>query len=105
PRTHVSQPPRPHRSPYTTLSRAHATGRLALPPGQAGLRARLTTLAPRSEVRRPEFVQARTALGPSDDGSRRQRRPGGVSTLTRGDRKSTSLNSGPEWISYAAFCL
>ena len=51
------------------------------PARQAGLRARLTTLTPRSEVRRPESVQARTVLGPPDDGSRRQRRPGDASKL------------------------
>src|SRR5204863_7236897 len=62
--------------------RAHVPGRLSLTPGRAGLRERLTTLAPRSEVRRPKSVQARTVLGPPNDGSRRQRRPGNVSKLT-----------------------
>src|SRR5919204_389633 len=60
----------------------HAPGRRSLPPGEAGLRERLTTLTPRSEVRLPGSVPVRTVPGPPDDGSRRQRRPRDARNLT-----------------------
>ena len=61
---------------------AHASGRLSLPPGRAGLRERLTLLAARSEAGRRTAVPGRTVRAPPGDGSHRERRPRDVSKLT-----------------------
>src|SRR5205809_1854659 len=83
----LRRPPRSTLFPYTTLFRSGHLGRPAPRrqlPGSAGP-------GPRVVLRR------RAAQEP--DRNPRQRR------TTRGDRKSTRLNSSHGYISYAVFCL
>src|SRR5690625_6891945 len=47
----------------------------------------------------------RTPRGPPPLPTPQPRRPGAAAAATRGDRKSTRLNSSHVAISYAAFCL
>src|SRR3712207_8843920 len=88
----IRRPPRSTLFPYTTLFRSEATRARARRAARAGAKARWRRPADGRphETARPALVEGRW---------------GGTRADTRGDRKSTRLNSSHANISYAVFCL
>src|SRR2546430_16226860 len=77
----IRRPPRSTLFPYTTLFRSRACGRAC---------------------RRQDRCRRPCAR---DGGARRDREEPDRTSIARGDRKSTRLNSSHSQISYAVFCL
>src|SRR2546429_3765334 len=99
----IRRPPRSTLFPYTTLFRSVRARRGELPPAR---RSRFESL---SDIRFPE--KTRAALRSGDNRPSPPLGNGNQATCQSGDdisirdRKSTRLNSGHGYISYAVFCL
>src|SRR2546427_5670340 len=81
----IRRPPRSTLFPYTTLFRSVSTGISEVQAASRGF-------SPLVKKREPSSCQHTAS-------------PGGLTTASVGDRKSTRLNSSHSQISYAVFCL
>src|SRR2546430_5680359 len=90
----IRRPPRSTLFPYTTLFRSHIREIDRDVVEQHGLRVLEPDAAPAARRRADAGLPALFHTGQT-----------GVGAATRGDRKSTRLNSSHSQISYAVFCL